>query len=239
MAARAGEAVGAEQRAGIVLGAVDAVGVAGDGMECPDGRRAPPPAPAGIRRCARRGPCRAPSPSSRRRRSARRARSPAGRAARSAARSPAWTRATSRASPSMAVAEDDGAIAGGARDLGGGLERILAARDDHGLRCAPGADRRASASRRSDGQLRGDGGRRGDADISAGPPRIGAGRRVGHGRAGGDHRRIVARHVGDQQGDDPRRRGSGGEPAALDGREMLAHAVHLARSWRRISAAPG
>ncbi len=47
-------------------------------------------------------------------------------------------------------------------------------------------------------------------------------------RAGGDHRRVVARHVRDQQADDPRRMGRRRQPPALDGREVLTDDVHLA-----------
>ena len=52
-------------------------------------------------------------------------------------------------------------------------------------------------------------------------------RRVGGGRAGGDHVERVADHVGDVRlttGSRPKRLG---EPAALDAREVLADAVHL------------
>ena len=55
---------------------------------------------------------------------------------------------------------------------------------------------------------------------------------------GGDHRRIVARHVGDRQGHDPCRRRGRGEAAALDRREMLAHAVDLADRGARSQQCP-
>ena len=58
--------------------------------------------------------------------------------------------------------------------------------------------------------------------------RVGLRRRVGHRRAGGDHREIVARHVGNDQADDAGGRGGDREAAALDRRQMLAHAIHLA-----------
>ncbi len=57
--------------------------------------------------------------------------------------------------------------------------------------------------------------------------RLGKRGRVGHGGAGGDDRRIVAWHIGDQQTHHLRRRGRGRQPTALDGGEMLAHHVHL------------
>ena len=62
--------------------------------------------------------------------------------------------------------------------------------------------------------------------------------RVGHGRAAGDHRRVVAGHVGDQQRDGARGPGRGGEPAALDAREMLADAVHLVDRGARAQQRP-
>ena len=68
LGAGARQRVGREDGAGDVLGAVDAVGVGG---QAPDAGRAVGGdrlAPAGIRRCGRRGPCRAPSRWSRRRR---------------------------------------------------------------------------------------------------------------------------------------------------------------------------
>ena len=56
--------------------------------------------------------------------------------------------------------------------------------------------------------------------------RVGAAAGVRDRRAGGDQRRIVARNVGDDQRDDLRRIGGGGEPSALDRRDMLADRVH-------------
>ena len=50
---------------------------------------------------------------------------------------------------------------------------------------------------------------------------------VGNRRPGGDDGKVVARHVGDHQRHDARRRGGRGEASALDRREMLAHAIHL------------
>ena len=67
LGAGAGQRVGREHRAGDVLGAVDAVGVGGQAPDAGRRRWRRSPRPAGIRRCGRRGPCRAPSPWSRRR----------------------------------------------------------------------------------------------------------------------------------------------------------------------------
>src|SRR3954452_15671697 len=47
-------------------------------------------------------------------------------------------------------------------------------------------------------------------------------------RAGGDSGRVIHRPVRDQQGEEDGRVGGGGEAPTLDGREVLAHAVHLA-----------
>ncbi len=58
--------------------------------------------------------------------------------------------------------------------------------------------------------------------------RIGAGGGVGHRRAAGDHGRVVAGHVADRQCHHLRRRAGRRQPAALDARQVLAHAVHLA-----------
>ena len=53
-------------------------------------------------------------------------------------------------------------------------------------------------------------------------------RRVRHGRARGDHPGIVAGHVGDGEGDERCRTAGLGQPAALDLRQVLSHAVDLA-----------
>ena len=58
--------------------------------------------------------------------------------------------------------------------------------------------------------------------------RVGERGRIRHGRSRADRRRIVARHVGDGDGDEPRRIGMARQPAALDAREMFAHRVDLA-----------
>jgi hypothetical protein len=57
--------------------------------------------------------------------------------------------------------------------------------------------------------------------------RIGAGGRIGHRRAAADRRRRIAGHVAHQQAHDLRRRAGPRQPASLDRREMLPHAVHL------------
>ena len=58
--------------------------------------------------------------------------------------------------------------------------------------------------------------------------RVGAGGGVGHGGAAGDDRGVVARHVADGQRDHPGGAARRRQPPALDAREVLAHAVHLA-----------
>jgi hypothetical protein len=54
-----------------------------------------------------------------------------------------------------------------------------------------------------------------------------AGGRVAHRRPRGDDGRVVAGHVGDHQRHEAGRVGGGGQPAALDRREVLSDAVHL------------
>ena len=51
---------------------------------------------------------------------------------------------------------------------------------------------------------------------------------IGDSGARGNDRRVVAGNVGNQQADDAGRTGGGGQAAALDGAQVLAHAVHLA-----------
>ena len=114
---------------------------------------------------------------------------------------PAMTLPTSRASPSSASPRISGVNPGAAGHGGGGLERQLRRGDHDGLDAAQAADRRASASRRGP-RLRWarTGGRRLDAVAGEDRARVGEGRRIGDGRPGGDHRRIVAGHVGDRAG---------------------------------------
>ncbi len=57
---------------------------------------------------------------------------------------------------------------------------------------------------------------------------VGEGRRVGHRRSGADHAGVVVGHVGDQPRQHAGRLRGDREPAALDGREVLADRVHLA-----------
>ncbi len=58
--------------------------------------------------------------------------------------------------------------------------------------------------------------------------RVLAGARVGHRRARGDIDRIVTGDVGQQQVDHPRRPACRSQSPALDGRQVPAHAVHVA-----------
>src|SRR5690606_38840007 len=55
-----------------------------------------------------------------------------------------------------------------------------------------------------------------------------AGGRIGHGGAGGDVHGVVAGHVGDQQVQHSGGSAGGGQPAAFDGGQVAAHAVHFA-----------
>ncbi len=57
--------------------------------------------------------------------------------------------------------------------------------------------------------------------------RLCAGRRIGIGRAGGDHIQRIAQNVGQHDGEDLRGQAALGEPAALDRGEALAQRVHL------------
>ena len=57
--------------------------------------------------------------------------------------------------------------------------------------------------------------------------RLCAGRRIGIGRAGGDHIQRIAQNVGQHDGKDLRGQAALGEPAALDRGEALAQRVHL------------
>ena len=78
------------------------------------------------------------------------------------------------------------------------------------------------------GQPRGDRIGRRDGVAGEDGAGVGEGGRVGDGRAGGDDREVVAGHVGDGERHQRRRPGGGGQPPALDRREVLAHRVHRA-----------
>ena len=77
----------------------------------------------------------------------------------------------------------------------------------------------------------------GDAVFREDGAGIGKGGRIGHGRARGDDSRVVAGHIRDRQCDDARRRRRGGEPPALDRREVFSDRVDLAD--RRARAQQG
>ena len=72
------------------------------------------------------------------------------------------------------------------------------------------------------------GGRHVDAVAHQGGERVGTGAGIGHGGAAGDDRGVVARHIADAQRHHARRRAGRSQAPALDAREVLAHAVHLA-----------
>ena len=151
---------------------------------------------------------------------------------------PAITLPTSRASPSSASPSSTGVTPSACASLaaasrlscGAAISRVSARarRGSPGLGVSAAGECQMPAH--AVGQL----------DAVAGEDRRGIGRRgrVGHGRAAGDHRRVVAGHVGDQQRDGARGEGRRGEPAALDAREVLAHAVHLVDRGARAQQRP-
>ena len=51
---------------------------------------------------------------------------------------------------------------------------------------------------------------------------------IRHGRAAGNHRRVIAGNIADGQGQHLRRVTSGGQSSAFDAREVFTHGVHLA-----------
>ena len=195
-------------RPGIVFGAVDPVGVAGqrgDPRRAVEMRRR---APAGTRCCGRRGPRRAQrrtmSRSSRRRTAAQPAasrsrRRPGTCPALSCNAIAACTAATSRASPSMRSLSTIGVMPRAERRIGRGGERLLRAGDQR----EPGAreDRIARFRGLFAGGFEVSQDRGGPVDAVFGEhgARLGEARRIGDGRPGGDHRRVVARHVGNRQ----------------------------------------
>ena len=119
-------------------------------------------------------------------------------------------------------------VAGFPRKGLGRIERMAGADDD--LEARPAEDRVVRLRRLLGriGQHFGDAG----GDIDAVPPQdlpgVNLRRGIGNGGSGSDGRGIVARHVGDGEGVNPSGADAGREPAALDPRQMLAHAIHLA-----------
>ena len=76
---------------------------------------------------------------------------------------------------------------------------------------------------------------RGRSDLEG----VGFGARIGKRRSRGDRGRVVTGNVGDDERDDARRPRRGGEPAALDPRQVFAQDVHIgdrraARKQRRV-----
>ncbi len=125
------------------------------------------------------------------------------------------------------VAEDERRKAGGARDLGRGFERSLRRRDDSIAHARE--DGIAGLRRFRFGVVEQSlhGRRNLDAVAPERRPRLRERAGIGRGRTRGDHGRIVARHVGNDQRHDFRRRRGRGEAPGLDRREMLAHAVDV------------
>ena len=124
----------ASERAGVVLGAVDAVGVAGERVDTATCRRARPPARAGTRRCVRRAPCRARSPWSRRPTAARMAPWPAGGGAGDLPRDAGMHQRDVARLAFDRIAEDQRREPHLARHVGRGFERHLRRRRSCALR---------------------------------------------------------------------------------------------------------
>ncbi|MNF78516.1 hypothetical protein D3C84_607030 [compost metagenome] len=125
------------------------------------------------------------------------------------------------------VAEDQRGQAGGTHLLGSGVEGLLGRCDQ--LEVAAGEAGITRFDRFRTRGLQPGTHVRGDFDLVAGEDRQGLDRggRVGDGGAGGDHRGFVAGDVGNRVGVDGGRPAGLGQAAALDRREVLAHAVHL------------
>ena len=140
---------------------------------------------------------------------ARRARAPSGRCRPS--RCPSRAASPSSASPRISGA-------GPMRAARGRRVQRHHRRGDH-PEVAVRQARRASASRRRRAASRAATAGEGVDPIAREQgARLGEGGGIGHGRAGADHRGVVARHVADRQRHHARRGGGGGEPAALDAR---------------------
>ena len=197
---RARQRVGRDDRAGDFLRAVDAVGVAGDRVDARLAVERDRERRAGTRRCGRRDRRRAPSPSSRRRRSARRAARSGSPCAATCSAMPAMTLPTSRASPSIASPRIAGVTP---------ASRATAPR----LRASAAAWRSFATSRVRKPRIAGlhrsrlrptraradTFGGSVDAVAAEHVERIGARRRIGDRRPGRDIDRIVAGHIRHQQ----------------------------------------
>jgi len=156
------------------------------------------------------------------------------------AATPASTRAASRASPSIMSPRMSGVMprSRASRAAASREARALATMrvSARARRASPGwasrlADRRARRAR-----VR-------HAHVVAGEDRerLFTRARVRHRGAAGNHRRVVAGHVGDGQRQDGRRPGGGRQPPALHRRQVFAHAVHGTdgRAARKQRAADG
>ena len=108
------------------------------------------------------------------------------------------------------------------------LQRLLGCRD-HVHRMAGKADIAGLGGFQRTGLQRCvHGGGNVDAVARQDVQRVSAGAGVGDRGAAGDHGGVVPRHIADGQRDDARRRAGCRQATALDAREVLAHAVHLA-----------
>jgi hypothetical protein len=125
------------------------------------------------------------------------------------------------------IAQDHRRDAGVQRRLRRGLQGVLRSSDQPELRSGQARVARLGCLVQRRGQVPRHGRGRRDAVLLQDRAGLGEAGRVRHGRAGGDHRRVVPRHVGDRQGDDARGRRSTRQAPALDRREVLPDAVHL------------
>jgi hypothetical protein len=125
------------------------------------------------------------------------------------------------------VAEDVRIEARRSRQRRGRIERLLRRRDEVDLVAGERRIARLGRLQHTALEVGADPRRHRDRMPFEDGERLGAGGRIGHRRAAADHRRRVAGHVADEQGDDARRRARRGEAPALDRRQVLANAVHL------------
>ena len=140
---------------------------------------------------------------------------------------PAKTLPTSRASPSIASPSSSGVTPAARATSAAARSDIMRRRDQN---VGDRGEARMARLRRLRGgafEMGDNAGGRVDPIAPEDRQRLGRGRGIGNGRPGGDDRKIVAGNIGDDEADDARRRRRERQPAALDRREMLAHAVHF------------